>query len=127
MGLTDLTGVTGVMVKLALDAANVRHLVIANNIANANTPGYAPQRVEFEQQLAAAVRDGRVRAHSALLEGVRPVITVDPTAPGPSGSRVQLDTQAAQLAQNVVHYQALLQGMRGQRDILQLAITEGKM
>jgi flagellar basal-body rod protein FlgB len=125
MGLTDLMGVTGVMVKLALDAANLRHLAIANNIANANTPGYVPLRVEFEERLEAAVRDLR-GGRTAPLEALAPTVTADPGAPGPLGSKVQLDVEAARLAQNVLHYQALLQGLRGERDILQQAINEGK-
>ena len=34
----------------------MRQRVIANNIANINTPGYHAQRVEFENALAASVK-----------------------------------------------------------------------
>lgn len=35
----------------ALDAASLRQQVIANNIANANSPGYTAQRICFEEEL----------------------------------------------------------------------------
>jgi len=35
----------------ALDVAALRQQVIANNISNVNTPGYAPSKVEFEAEL----------------------------------------------------------------------------
>jgi flagellar basal-body rod protein FlgB len=124
MGLAELTGVTGTMVKLALDAASLRHLVIANNIANANTPGYVPARVEFEEQLAAAARQGAPGA--GLSRAVTPVIVDQPQGLDPLQPGVQLDIEAAQLAQNTLQYQALLRGLRGRIEMLQVAISEGR-
>ena len=124
MGLTELTGVTGSMIKLALDAASLRHLVIASNIANANTPGYVPVRVEFEEHLAAAARNGAYGA--SLTRSVAPAIVPDPQGFDPLQARVQLDVEAAQLAQNTLQYQALLRGLRGRLDMLQMAIGEGR-
>src|SRR5690606_38210897 len=42
----------------ALDGLALRQRVIANNVANLNTPGYLAQRVSFERELAQAVRSG---------------------------------------------------------------------
>jgi flagellar basal-body rod protein FlgB len=124
MGLSELTGVTGAMVKLALDAASLRHLVIANNIANANTPGYVPMRVEFEEHLAAAVRESPSGA--VLGRAAAPAVVPDLQGLDPLQARVQLDVEAAQLAQNTVQYQALLRGLRGKLEMLQIAVNDGK-
>jgi flagellar basal-body rod protein FlgB len=39
------------LVKLGLDAANLRSKAIANNVANVNTPGYKRKYVSFEETL----------------------------------------------------------------------------
>jgi|SRR5882672_6209413 len=127
MALNELTGVTGSMIKLALDAASLRHLVIASNIANANTPGYVPVRVEFEEHLAAAARNSAYGAYGAgLSRSVAPEVVPDLQGFDPLQPRVQLDVEAAQLAQNTLQYQALLRGLRGRLDMLQMAIGEGR-
>jgi flagellar basal-body rod protein FlgB len=128
MGLNELTGVTGSMIKLALDAASLRHLVIASNIANANTPGYVPVRVEFEEHLAAAARNRTYGAYGAGLgRSVAPAVVPDlQQGFDPLQARVQLDVEAAQLAQNTLQYQALLRGFRGRLEMLQMAIGEGR-
>jgi len=40
----------------ALDGALLRHKAIASNISNAETPGYQPLKVEFEDQLMEAIQ-----------------------------------------------------------------------
>ncbi len=43
-----------------LEVASLRHQVIANNVANVNTPGFRQQLVHFEEAFAReADRDGR--------------------------------------------------------------------
>jgi flagellar basal-body rod protein FlgB len=90
---------------LALDAASLRHRVGAHNIANANTPGFAPLQVRFETQFDAALH---------------PVI--EPRA----DAKVELDVEVAQLSQNALHHQALLRGVSRYFAILSAAISEGK-
>ena len=114
------------LVKLALDAASLRQQALANNIANLNTPGYVPFRVKFEEQLAGA------RAHHLAgspvsqsdLAGVTPILEEDASSVG--STQVAIDMEVAKLAQNVVHYQALVRGLSKKMAILSLAINEGK-
>ena len=101
--------ITVSMARLALDAASMRHQAIANNIANANTSGYAPVRVDFESQMDA------VRA--TLQQGG----TVTP-----AGQGAALDIEIASLAQNTVQYQALLKALSKHMSILSAAVAEGK-
>ncbi len=46
--ISELSNVTSDLVKAILDASVQRHKVITNNIANHNTPGFVPQKLEFE-------------------------------------------------------------------------------
>lgn len=110
---------TSAVVSLALDAAALRQQAIAANIANANTPGYRPVRVRFEEHLSSL--------DPASLAGVRPTIEPEPLAGDPaSGSAVALDQEVARLSANTLHYQVLLRGLSRQLSILGAAINEGK-
>jgi len=44
------------LLKKTLDLRSANQRVIASNIANADTPGYAPARFEFEQELQQAIQ-----------------------------------------------------------------------
>jgi flagellar basal-body rod protein FlgB len=116
-------GVTTELVKLALDAATLRQQAIANNIANANTPGYQPLRVSFENQLTAL--RGKLEAGTGigaeLLAGVAPRLENVPASQG-----VALDLETAALAENTVRYQALLKALGKQYAILNSVVTGGK-
>lgn len=100
----------------ALDAAVIRHQVIANNIANANTPGFRPQRVEFDLSLATQ-GDGAAQQLVARLE---PQLGL-----GVDGA-VRLDTEVAAMAQNGAHYQALLKALNRHLSVLASAVSDGK-
>jgi flagellar basal-body rod protein FlgB len=115
------------MVRLALDAASMRHQAIAHNIANVNTPGFKPARVNFEEQmgaLRAALQNGDTPSAS-MLAGVRPVITR--AAPATDADRTaMLDLEVADMAQNTVQYEALMKALGKHMSILSAAIAEGK-
>lgn len=115
------------MVKLALDAASMRHAAISHNIANVNTPGFAPARVDFEQQMGAAraaLQNGEQVTRS-MLSGVQPTVTR--LAPSVDADRsAMLDLEVADMAQNTVQYQALLKALSKHMSILSSAVSEGK-
>jgi flagellar basal-body rod protein FlgB len=119
--------VTSQLLRMALNAATMRHTAIANNIANVNTAGYAPVSVNFEQQLD-AVRSALGRGDeisSSMLSGVQPVLTRG--APLADTDRdALLDIDIANLAQNTVQFDALLKAMGKHMSILLSAVTEGK-
>jgi len=116
-----------------LDAGADRMRVIAENIANVETPGYRAQRVAFESLLAQA-RDGGLdlaRTHGAHLgggaSGSAPVpaprreLTHAPVAPG-AASNVDLERELVQMQKNEIQFQALSQVLadkyRGIRDAI---------
>ena len=128
--MMDLGGVTAQLVSLALDASVLRHQAIANNIANSNNPGYAPIKVSFEDQLSSAieaVKDGRGEALlTSHLENIKPYLVEDDRAESAGNSKILLDMEMAKLAQNVVHYQALIKGMTKNMSIVSSAINGGR-
>jgi flagellar basal-body rod protein FlgB len=125
--LGQAEAITVDMVRLALDAASMRHLTIANNIANVNTAGYAPASVNFEQQME-AVRNALIQGEpvqASMLTGIRPVIERgEPLAD--TDRTALLDTEIAHLSQNTVQYEALLKALGKHMSILNAAIAEGK-
>jgi len=98
------------MSKLALDAASLRHQAIAHNIANLHSEGHVPLGVRFDARLAAERRSQ-----------ARPELVAEPTSTPP-----QVDGEMVKLAQNTLHYQALIRAIGRQHAILGVAISEGK-
>jgi len=126
--INEIESVTVNLAKLALDAASMRHQAIANNIANANSSGYAPLAVNFDEQLENLRTSLQSRQSIApeMLQGIKPFIEEQQTLLGGGATKVMLDMEVAKLSQNVVHYQALLRGLSKSMSIVSVAINEGK-
>jgi flagellar basal-body rod protein FlgB len=110
---------------LALDGAALRHQAIAANIANHDTPGYVARSVDFEAELAAALRDAGGRPDAAALAAVKPQMRPRAAGPGTSGS-VRLDAEVAAMAQNAVQFQVLAKALNRHLSILSMAAGDGK-
>src|SRR5690554_6347213 len=104
------------LLQKALDASWLRHKVISNNIANVETPNYKAYRVEFEDLLRDAVKARSLTPTTTDpkhfsnegngLEGVNPRIVRDrSTSTRMDGNNVDIDVQAANLANNTIMYQ----------------------
>ncbi|MCL5283174.1 MAG: flagellar basal body rod protein FlgB [Armatimonadetes bacterium] len=102
----------------ALDGLALRHQVLADNIANVNTPGYKRQEVEFEDQLKRALNDpeGTGTTCSDTLDvpagcplpRIKPrIITENNTSERPDGNNVDLEYEMAQMAANTIKFEAL--------------------
>jgi flagellar basal-body rod protein FlgC len=63
----------------ALNAFQTRQNVTANNIANANTPGFSPDRVEMQENAAGGVR-ASVQKNSRPGEGNDPAMEARPSS-----------------------------------------------
>lgn len=115
------------MLKMALDAASLRHQAIANNIANVNTPAYAPARVNFEAQMG-ALRSTLQQGNPitpGMLSGIRPVLEREAVVQE-SDRTALLDKEIVNMAQNTVQYEALLKALGKHMSILSAAVAEGK-
>jgi flagellar basal-body rod protein FlgB len=108
--------------------AGRRHEVLAQNIANAETPGYRARDLVFTDslrpQLAAMPADQRFAAPAGGPEERSPRLVVSgDRAAGPDGNDVQLDRQMARLAENTLFHHALVRILAGQFNVLKQAIT----
>ena len=86
-----------------------RQTALTNNIANADTPGYRPQEVDFESVLQGALNGGESPSELQFQT------TTQPAEAGPNGGAVSVDQESAKLAENGLDYQALTQ-VAGARD-----------
>ncbi len=93
----------------AMRGAWQRQTALTNNIANADTPGYRPEEVNFESALQGAMSGGQepdeVQFQTVTL----------PEEAGPNGTAVSIDQESAKLAENGLDYQALTE-VAGARD-----------
>ena len=69
----------------ALDSLALRQRVIADNIANVQTPGFKASRVQFEDALSAAVADGDGDVTATVGTSLEPTRE--------DGNNVNLDTE----------------------------------
>lgn len=104
------TPTTAIILK-ALDGLSARAEAIAENIANAGTPGYRPLRVSFEAALAQAVTEGK-----AAVDGVEP--RLERTSGSGSGTGLRLDMELAAASSTATRYAALIEVLnrQSQRD-----------
>lgn len=110
--ISELSSVTGDLVKSILDTTVLRHKVISNNIANHNTPGYVPQQVDFESILSVELSqqdhirdDSRVRE---TLDFIQPEIMARDENILSGDSENALDKEISDMAENTLKYEALI-------------------
>ena len=103
-----------------MDAAELRHRVISQNLANVNTPGYQRLDVEFEQALATAMQgSGKQQGFG----NITPRIVADETAAvRADGNNVDVDRELGQLNKNAMLFQMYSQLLRSQFDSMRRAI-----
>ncbi len=81
--------------------ARTRQSVIANNIANLQTPGYRRYDVEFDQRLADAMNSGRPIDMSELKPEVTQPMS---TKVSSNGNDVDMDMEIGQMIKNDALY-----------------------
>jgi len=100
-----------------LDSTAMRDRVLANNVANADTPGYIRQDVAFQGELADAVKSGTLNSYS-------PQVQADHTAPAKAdGNNVAVDRELAELNKNAMMHQMAVQLMQAKLSMERIAIT----
>ena len=130
MDLGSSSALTIESVRLALGAAGMRQRVIADNIANVNSPDHVRMRVVFEERLAEALSSMRNEASDessggpslASLSGIQAEVEPDYTA----GSKVELDEEMARLSANSLRYHALTKGLSRYLSIANIIASSSK-
>lgn len=118
----------------ALDLWQRRSEVLANNLANADTPGYLARDIDFRKVLTAASGSpdslplqapspGQIGAAGQAADGLAYRV---PTQPSMDGNTVDEQAEQSAFAANGVHYQASLSFITAQIHMLRTAISEGQ-
>ncbi len=122
------------MIKAGLDASWLRNEVIANNIANVDTPNFKSSSVSFESAFknalnqegftAKTTRAGHIDFSDNLPRAT--VVTDTDTTYRMDGNNVNIDAESAALAKNQIYYNTLVRQLSSEFSKLNMAINEGK-
>lgn len=111
------------------DAAWLRNDCISNNIANADTPGYKREDVDFKAQLKRAMgtcsqESVDAKVGSLTLSDLRPMSYTDYASFSyrSDGNNVDPEVENVYLAENQLYYQGLLTAMTSEFENLQAAM-----
>ena len=97
-----------------MDLLSARQKLVASNIANADTPGYRTQDLDFQSEFESAA-------------GLAPqAVEVGGLAVKNDGNSVNLDREARLLAENAMRFQVASSLMRSQIRVVRDAIQEGR-
>jgi flagellar basal-body rod protein FlgB len=102
----------------AISGASMRQEVLANNLANAETPGFQRSDVDFHTTLAQAMKTGdanSIESTSFQAQQDNQVLRAD-------GNGVDIDTESANVAKNGLEYDALISVARARIGILKSAM-----
>ena len=118
----NLFDVTQIGLHRAISGAGLRQATLSENIANANTPLYGRQDVDFHSALRTAMETGT----PAEVEKVAFKPEQDrQTVLRADGNGVDVDVESANLARNGLEYQSLVTVARARDDILRSAMGVG--
>ncbi len=114
MGLFDATQA---VLERAMSGAALRERVLANNVANANTPLFTRSDVDFQGAIRQALASG------ASLDSVEFQVTPDNSgAISLDGNNVSVDTEMARLSENTLTYQSLASIAKARLKMLEDAV-----
>jgi len=97
-----------------MDLLSARQKLVATNIANADTPGYRTQDIDFQAEFGSAIAGA---PHPGEIEGL-PVKN--------DGNNVSLDRESRLLAENALRFSVASNLLRGQIQLVRSAIKEGQ-
>jgi flagellar basal-body rod protein FlgB len=134
---------TQIALEYALDATSARAHLIANNIANADTPGYKALRLNFEDILEQKLDDADVASiglrqtdlrhlPGIVFKGLKGtptpygiVYTDDRTTYRLDNNNVDIDQEMAEQARNAIEYSTLTELASRRLSLLRTVISEG--
>ncbi|WP_106497630.1 flagellar basal body rod protein FlgB [Lentibacillus sp. Marseille-P4043] len=131
----DLFGGTFRTLENSLDYASVKNSTISNNIANVDTPNYKAKDVTFKNvlhkelgnSLAAKRTDPRhLPFNNGTSQNSYQINTKNDTMYNHNGNNVDIDKEMAELAENQIYYQSLVDRMNGKFRDLQTVVRGGR-
>ena len=136
----------------ALDVRLARHNVLASNVANADTPGFAPRDVDFAAAMREGARDPAVpvpreamtfasaghlaetsssdiplsaAGGAALASSALPQIAASGSGAGLDGNAVDVDRALAAVAENAIQYGAAARAAQKKLAIMRYVASDG--
>ena len=110
-----------------LDVSSVKHKVIANNIANVNTPGYKKMEVSFADQLEKAVNESSMNKFDTL----QPKIVISKEDSSETvrndGNNVDMDKEVSSLVKNTLTYSIYTQLLAKKYEVVKSAIEGSRV
>ena len=121
------------LLEKAIDAGSLRQRVIANNIANINTPGFKKSSVAFESILKKKLNTDRIPLYSMddrhissvnMLDGINPVVVREKTTSMKAdGNNVDVEQEMVKLAMNSLTYNMNIQELNNRSRLLGFVIN----
>lgn len=132
-----LSSPTQILINKSMDAAALRNDIIANNLANVDTPRFKRSEVIFEQKLKKVLQNQtnyvklertnskhiQIREKNLLNDIVPEISTLDELSYRNDENNVDLDLEMAKRTKNEIYYNALGQSMSNEIRLLRMAIT----
>ncbi len=100
-----------------LDLASFRQGLIAENLANIDTPGYRTRDIDFSRELNSALANPEHRPRPSEPAGL---------LQRPDGNNVGLDREGLLMAKTQLQFRTAVQLLRSEFRRLQTAIQEGR-
>ena len=129
---------TIMLLQKSLDSYALRHQVISNNIANAQTPGFKASDINFKNEVKklmdkkhdrednlelSVTNEKHINQGSINLEALNPeIIKISDTSMQPDGNNVDIDREMSTLAQNSIEFRASSRAMGDMLSIISMAI-----
>lgn len=118
--------VTSAALHSALRGISTRRRVLADNMANVETPNYLAGRVNFEDAIASELAKAqRGRGTIGSMSTVAPSMAVSTDATRTNGNNVDIDDEILGQTTNELAYSTVLEGMNAKFRLLRTAIGGG--
>jgi flagellar basal-body rod protein FlgB len=108
---------TQLALESAMSGSMLRQTVLVNDLANADTPNFKPEDVNFQQTLANAMSEGQSPT------SVQYTAYSSPTVTGIDGNGVDSDLTNSEIAENGLLYQDMTQIAAAREGILETAMN----
>jgi len=115
----------------AINYSNIKQKVIAQNIANVDTPNYKAKDVTFKESLNNAIEAKKTDVRHIDFAGSNQtgnstIVTKSSAAYNNSGNSVDVDKEMTELATNQIYYNALIDRISGKFTSLENVIKGGR-
>lgn len=122
----DEVGVVDAALQVALRGLSARQRVIADNVANVDTPGFKASEVRFEAELRRALAS-RVQPAAVKLVEISPtVVPLTGTTVRADGNNVDIERELLLLTETSLRYGAVARTLGERLGLLQTILTDGR-